>query len=477
MASAMVSPLLNTRVIMMKIALLALIAVTVSAADKQPIEKKQPVAKSSRQESLITPSDPFWKQYEPNESIRMCREPFNNPPSPSLPMAKCSNWEDFKLKLEQKDIEEKAKEEQKKQEREKRQELFRKTDTLGLMPRPIINIGNTCFLNAIMQCFGALRAQLFTVKIDDSTPTMEAMAIFAADLLKHESTVPMIPFDLISGFAASMKKHFNREQQDAAEVVMSLYEMMIGDQKAFRALIEWKEVRSTTRSDSSFPTVSGFEAHLVHYIEILPPAYSLGEWEREGTRIYQDLSKAINSCDVERTRKLYHDLEQHDFRKIIDLGSLISAYYSEEDVGGGKKTGLKHVGPLPAVYTIALKRFNKNPTTGKCEKNKDPVRIPEYLEVASVPLMDGEGDFHPRQEAAYRIRAVILHTGELASGHYTAMVRVGKFWHLCNDAKNVELGFINVIENGNYHVIDENWNLVEYTPYVLFYEILNEGAQ
>ena len=458
----------------------------------------------------------------------------------TAPKAELSEYEKFRLKLGRKDPEEKAKQERALKNsselsyvgkliplEEKREKLMHLEDLKSLMqslakpmvdilPMPMKNVGNTCFLNSILQCFVVLRANLFTVRIDDSTPITEALAIFVFNSLRkafdNYSEWSVDPSKLIAGFDNSMSRYFNKQQQDAAEVLLGLYNMLIADQKdekdqeALRSRFEWKEARSTTRSNSPVPSVSSLEAHMVHSIEILPPAYTLHEWEEERTLIYEDLAEANNSGDNESILKLRHELEQHELEKAVDLASLIRAYYGEEDLGNGVKTRLKRVGPLPEVYTIALKRFKRNPRTGKFEKNKDPVRIPKHLDVTSEAFMDAESEFHPAQKAQYRLQAVILHTGELESGHYISLVNHSNWW-LCDDA-NIQQKKYDITEkqshedciwkrtgstvipcgcekcqrrmfgipenpfnflNGKYEVVT-NGKSVVYTPYIIFYQ-------
>ena len=454
------------------------------------------------------------------------------------PKAELSEYEKFKLNLGRKNFGKKAEQERilnnsselssvgKVMHLEERREKLRHLDDLkslmksltkpivNINPVPLKNIGNTCFLNSILQCFVVLRANLFTVRIDDSTPITEAMAIFIFNSLGkafgNEKLVD--PSKLISGFDTSMNRYFNKQQQDAAEALLGLYNMLIADQKdekyqkSLRSRFEWKEARSTIRSNSPVPSVSSLEAHMVHSIEILPPSYTLYEWEEERTLIYEDLAEAINSGDNESILKLRLELEQHELEKVVDLASLIRAYYGEEDLGNGVKTKLKRVGPLPEVYTIALKRFKRNPRTGKFEKNKDPVRIPKHLDVTSEAFMDAESEFHPAQKAQYRLQAVILHTGELESGHYISLVNHSNWW-LCDDA-NIQQKKYDITEkqshedciwkrtgstvipcgcekcqrrmfgipenpfnflNGKYEVVT-NGKSVVYTPYIIFYQ-------
>ena len=387
--------------------------------------------------------------------------------------ANIGSYEEFRQSLERKDVEAQTEMERKKKQREERRKLFRQPEVKDLMPQPILNVGNTCFLNSILQCFGALRKHLFTVYIDDSTQVLDPLAVFMADLLNRNPGSPLDPTDIISSISGVLGEYFDGEQHDAAEVLMRLYGKMFDDQKdkrAFRALIEWNEARSSSTDDTSqAPVVSHFEPHMIHSVEILPTVQTKSTLDKtkERTRIEREVNEAMDAGDEDRIQRLFTELGNLDGKQPIPLSSLIKAYYSEEDVGGRKKSRLRRVGALPTIYTIALKRFIRNAKTGKLEKNKDPVCIPEYLEVASEPFLDVKREFHSVQKAKYRMKGVILHRGELGSGHYAALVRIGDAWFLCDDAK-VERKDYDIIANGNYG---------EFTPYVLFYEKQMPAAQ
>ena len=77
----------------------------------------------------------------------------------------------------------------------------------------------------------------------------------------------------------------------------------------------------------------------------------------------------------------------------------------------------------PPVLVLSFKRFEFDTATGQQRK------IPRHVDF-EVVLPIGQG------EATYHLRAIIMHRGRIASGHYTSFVRSGLHnqWYYCNDA-------------------------------------------
>jgi len=81
---------------------------------------------------------------------------------------------------------------------------------------------------------------------------------------------------------------------------------------------------------------------------------------------------------------------------------------------------------LPGALVFALQRY-----TPDGRKLNGPVKIPLRIEglAATGALAEGQED------AAYDLCAVTLHSGSRAGGHYTAAVRGGEGWLLCDDSR------------------------------------------
>ena len=83
---------------------------------------------------------------------------------------------------------------------------------------------------------------------------------------------------------------------------------------------------------------------------------------------------------------------------------------------------------VPKMLNLHLKRFEGGFESASMRKNDIHVEFPFELDVSPYTT---NGD-----EAAlfYELYAVIVHSGVLEGGHYTAYIRRAGAWYLCDDA-------------------------------------------
>jgi len=123
----------------------------------------------------------------------------------------------------------------------------------------------------------------------------------------------------------------------------------------------------------------------------------------------------------------------------------------------------------PRYLILSLGRFLFNPQNPNCpSKNTRKILIQHQLDIA--PYLE-EGVVVPEgQTANYHLNSIIMHSGELNSGHYTAYVRKNGLWYHCNDSRvrQVTPEEITGVLNGIH--IDNG------EPYILFYEQTPAGV-
>jgi len=99
---------------------------------------------------------------------------------------------------------------------------------------------------------------------------------------------------------------------------------------------------------------------------------------------------------------------------------------------------------LPPVLSIHLKRFSH--TKDKSSKLETPVSFPLTLDMAPYTTSHQNTMSKPQHSAfetaassaaKYTLSAVIVHKGEINSGHYVSYAREGKDWFLFDDSKVV----------------------------------------
>ena len=107
----------------------------------------------------------------------------------------------------------------------------------------------------------------------------------------------------------------------------------------------------------------------------------------------------------------------------------------------------------PPVLVMHMKRFSYTETSR--QKLETPLHMPEKgLDMSSF-MCQVESET-VEDSCLYDLQAVCLHTGGLAGGHYTAAVKEGDNWYICNDS---------IVRPALSGVDDLNGA----EPYVLFY--------
>lgn len=110
--------------------------------------------------------------------------------------------------------------------------------------------------------------------------------------------------------------------------------------------------------------------------------------------------------------------------------SLIDARYSVEGEREKKEFKVQRkffLDSPPPFFALTLGRFN-DPTT----KIEDPIQVNE-CEIFEPRYFN---DMHGR--AIYELSSVVLHSGTLELGHYTALVKRGSDWYFCDDMTGIK---------------------------------------
>lgn len=108
-----------------------------------------------------------------------------------------------------------------------------------------------------------------------------------------------------------------------------------------------------------------------------------------------------------------------------------------EDKVDADKGSLLRVQGLPSILQLHLKRFNYDWNTGTTHKLNQPLEFPAVLDLSSVVVEDEEeSDVSARCQ--YDLQAVVVHAGQYGVGHYYSYVRPdlkdkSNAWYRFND--------------------------------------------
>jgi ubiquitin C-terminal hydrolase len=100
---------------------------------------------------------------------------------------------------------------------------------------------------------------------------------------------------------------------------------------------------------------------------------------------------------------------------------------------GGRATLAHCMARSPRILLLQVKRFATSEDGRSFFKIKNPVQVPEYLDV--TPVMQQQQEGAAAQGYLYQLRAVVVHRGEtIRGGHYICFARKDEQWLRYNDA-------------------------------------------
>ncbi|CAF0780237.1 unnamed protein product [Adineta steineri] len=316
----------------------------------------------------------------------------------------------------------------------------------------LINIGNTCYLNAIMQALYAC--------------TKFRQCVLNCDILSSNNELLKSLQNLFAFLTLSQRPHYRPERfWHQAKPSYFEHNQQQDCQEFLRHFLDalHEEAKKTTQNESNLDLV---KQHLM------------------GTCVH--LSKCLTCSSITKSQDLFYELSigfheqsstNDDQQKIFDLQSLIDHTFAWEslinenqfacDKCGKKEDGSRRMflTSHPNYLVLLLKRFVHNHLTGKYEKCLDRTTLPEFIQLLTVN----------ETFISYRLKAIVVHHGlSMNSGHYYAFVMINNDdlidknnnnsigWWLFNDTHVEHLTYENVYAHFQ--------RFPSATPYVLIYE-------
>ncbi|KAH7655471.1 Ubiquitinyl hydrolase 1 protein [Dioscorea alata] len=302
-------------------------------------------------------------------------------------------------------------------------------DKLDLRPCGLINCGNSCFANAVLQCLAFTRP-------------------LTAYLLEglHSKTCPKTGWCFTCEFESLVQKaKQGRSPLSPIGILSHMGNLGRGREEDAHEFLRY----AVDAMQSVCLKEAGKNA--------------LGQQAEETTLIQQMFGGYLRSKI--KCMRCQGKSERHDRMMDLtveihgDVGSLEDAlahFTATEVLDGENKYHCTRcnsyerakkkltVSEAPNILTIALKRFQ----SGKFGKLNKSVRFPEYLNLA--PYMSRTDDKSP----VYRLYAVVVHLDVMNaafSGHYVCYVKStqGK-WHKLDDSKVKPVELENVLSKGAY---------------------------
>jgi ubiquitin C-terminal hydrolase len=250
------------------------------------------------------------------------------------------------------------------------------------------NLRQTCFLNATLQQFFAIRGFRNAVLMySGSDPLLtELKYLFGAMLTSPIAQSPRKVLDCLTNWDGH--PFSINEQQDAAEFCQLLIDRMRWPEPLFQVTLRRKIVGID----------EPFEAEVEDH--------------------YNSLFLEVRNCSfMEQSLDLLHAPDFHTGK---------NQYYAPVLGRSINARSVAWITGLPNFLFVTLKRFAYNYETRTRVKLSTPFDFPFDLDLTQhcVP---------PETDAKYHITGIIVHSGSAEAGHYISLVTTGTGWCLIND--------------------------------------------
>lgn len=320
--------------------------------------------------------------------------------------------------------------------------------SLNSPPIGLKNLGNTCYMNAQLQChFHIPRVRQLIMATEQTKPSV------ASDDEGPDS-VPMPDSESESSALQGLRSLFREMDQSPFPVAPSMLCRMLGinvyeqqDSQEF-----WKLLLPAI----NIPTLTDlYQGAYIDYIVALDGSNR----EKRQEETFLDLS-----LDVQDTESLEKALE-----RLFGAPELLSAAQGNgwrpekgnDMVDANKGSMLTSYG-LPCILQFHLKRFQFDWETETTRKLNDPFRFPLKLELGFICKNDETNDTQDSSSLVYDLQGIVVHVGEYGTGHYYAYVRTditSERWYRFNDHQVDCVSWDEVINDAGNMVNDSSRGL------------------
>jgi len=298
-------------------------------------------------------------------------------------------------------------------------------------PRGLPNLGNTCGINALLQCMCQLSS--FESKIATVGPRGD-WANALASAINENDPRPMSKqiFDYSNGMFAE------GEQHDLSELWIFVTDAMQneGPYVAHTGKAHRKPARGAASGDKFYESLQCAAAKCLHtfFPKGVTSAYA------------KVMGQTITQIHCQKCDFICHNHEPFSLISVEPsphLEDSIAEFLNPETIHhwtcdrckSTESEKLVRFWTMPKTLCIALKRFEF--IDGRMHKKHTAVTIPMRLRFASDLILSSGGPVNTCGSGAalYRVKAIGLHHGNGHGGHYTALVSApnGSWYHMDDD--------------------------------------------
>ncbi|KAF4632661.1 hypothetical protein G7Y89_g5462 [Cudoniella acicularis] len=312
--------------------------------------------------------------------------------------------------------------------------------------RGIYNMGATCYMNVILQCF-VHNPLLRNFYLGDGHQSGEcsykncmscAMDDMFQEFYAQETTTGYSASNILASFWLSKRKAYeelaSNKEQDAHEffqfLTEELHEINGGSRPADTEDISSTVKRTRTGNEPGCKCI----VHQTFYgkLQSTITCQSCGDINTS-VESFLDLSLGLDVLSKKKSLKA----------TALSLQRCLDEEYSRPErceytchqCGTQEAKKQLSIKSLPNVLCIQLKRFKQN--NGLASKIDTKVSFPLKLEMfpytSRARSQDTKQNYELARSCTYDLQSVVVHVGNLETGHYVSYSRVGNQWFKFND--------------------------------------------
>ena len=304
----------------------------------------------------------------------------------------------------------------------------------------LINMGNTCFLNSVMQCLFYTTplaefalAREHSKRCKASRDEFCGLCVLERLMMKvhcdRESVIR--PIELVSRIKA-VGKHFRPGRQEDSHEFLRLFIETLQKSNLGMNADALKALDARSKETTAIHRIFG------GYLQSTVTCSSCRHVSRTFDQ-FLDLSLDVNKSD-----SLPSAFKVFTTPELLSKGNRYKCEACHRLVEAHKQFSIYKT---PEIMTIQLKRFSVNPFTGQTNKLNRPVNFPEHLNIS-----EWISDKNSGETCQYRLYGVIVHEGHSCnSGHYHAFVRSSNdIWYSMNDSSVNQVSLDTVLRQRAY---------------------------
>lgn len=319
-----------------------------------------------------------------------------------------------------------------------------------MKPTGLENLGNTCFMNSILQCL------TYTPKLNEILKTksnnrenchsfLTKEWLELRNLLKNNNNMSIAPKRFLKVIQYVADKTENRNfagysQNDIYEFLLFLFNSFQNSiiQEEYACIIPSTTQLAKQCSDFMKKTYNNNYTQIIGTFNGIQ-IYQMYDSQQKFIANTIDSFFTLNlSIPVKQQPTIYDCLQQYTHKEHLRGNNM---WYNEKTKEKQEVLRQAKFFSLPEVLIIVLKRFNNN-----LKKNATFVSIPVNDLNMKNYMIDADNDSY-----MYELFGVCNHSGSLMGGHYTAFIKPEKQWYhmndnICTDIDNIE----NALSNKAY---------------------------